>query len=106
MPEKNTTATLIQQLTLCPGATYAFKAWTRVLRPLAHCEATFKLGDTEVGIVMPTYEWTSGIARSKNYTAEEAEVRLGIDIKCPGTTSSTAVGTIDFDDLSLERVFS
>lgn len=104
--DKEAAATLGQSLTLCPGATYAFKAWARVLRPLAQCEATFKIGDEIIGVIQPTATWSSGIARLKTYTADKAEVLLQIGVQCYGSLSSVAPGTIDFDDVSLERVFS
>ena len=108
LSEKNATASLRQPLTLCPGATYAFKAWMRVLRPLAQCEASFSIAGQNLGVVLPTMEWTSGIARAKNYTHTSTDnyIALHIDIRCGGTTSPSQLGTIDFDDLSLERAFS
>jgi hypothetical protein len=99
-------ARLVQPLTLCPGETYKFGAWTRAERITAQCEIIFYLGDAPVGLVAPIYEWSSGIARAKTFTASAPEVELSIDIKCGGATNASAVGTVELDDLSLDRVFS
>jgi hypothetical protein len=105
LSSKTATARLVQSLTLCPGVRYQFGAWTRQERITAQCEISFYLNGESVGIVAPTFEWSSGIARARTFMASAPEVDLSIDIRCSGSVSANAVGTVELDDLTLERVF-
>ena len=99
---------IYQPIALCPNATYQLSAWTRQARILAECTATFSIGGTVLGTVMPGSSWDNSVFDAKNYTVgptvADASQDFVVSVICLGSSDGDGHRTIDVDDLSLSVV--
>lgn len=106
----NTSGRLYQPLTLCPNSTYSFEAWTRQQDFLSECIATFQIGMTAIGTVMPGTFWTNAMSDPMNYTVgpgeQDGAVDLSIFVICSGEGTSGVDRVIELDDISLVQLMS
>lgn len=95
-----------QALTLCPGTSYDFSAYSRQERTSSECSAEFVIGGQSLFLAEPGTSWEFG---SEQYTltgsdAEAASVDLDIIFVCIGSGDDDGNRVIDIDDVSLTPV--
>lgn len=104
----NLRITIWQAVTLCPGRTYQFEAWTRQIDSLDGCLIKFLINEQELGNVMATTIWGNDMKNRQNYTVgeenESASVTFLIVVECKGRPESSEERTLVIDDLSLTPV--
>jgi hypothetical protein len=89
-----------QELSVCPGATYDFSAWTR--RPIAAsgCVATYRIGGQTVATSPTTIE-TTWLQAKGTWTATAPKARLVIRVQCTGNVPRGLVKELYIDDVEL-----
>jgi hypothetical protein len=99
---------IYQPLTLCPNSTYSLTAWTRQVRQLAECTATFSISGEVVGQIMPSSMWGDYLSNAVNYTVgatnADASVDFAVAVSCTGSGDANGQRTLDVDDLELTVV--
>jgi hypothetical protein len=89
-----------QELSVCPGTTYDFSAWTRRPLPASGCVATYRIGGQTVATSPTTIE-TTWLQAKGTWTAITPEARLLVRVQCTGSVPRGQVKELYIDDVEL-----